>query len=1052
MHNPTRCTRAVTIGYPCGGGGHEVFTQSNRLTLDQGDTTAPLLEALRIRNNNAAAAAADAGSGSGDGGGLLALLNRGEHTVAPWTALVRQRGYEDLVDELIAKEPMLGRPALLASLTRGSAATAARLNGKGLRLEDKDLEPLLAVWEDGRGSDWYDFAKADGAQDLVHSLVTHVPRLKKTIPDLILRCLLPGESPVAAPLLRLHCQGKPLDDALVDTLLEKGPYTFGPGEASHLISGYPPDAWFTVDGSLTLGSQRIGFEYELCFEMHVRAHRFCGGCMLACVSTDDPSKMEGRQPALLKASVFEVLITFESHSRGNHPTGRADFNSKMIIDDACGATLSVGVDEGSTQKYKLVRSQDSLTLHVDNRSEPIVVPLKEPERKSWYPRNVELAATPSSELENILASRGVNVQLQPCDVQLRGVTYASRQTSGWERLVMHEPTAPTVDLLLDTTPRLASVLTTELKHYLMADRFYAKVLHRLVQKSHVSISVDELLVPAPSGADGATVWEELLTSESTTALVDLMLLREPRLLEITTAPSMLAKFCVPGSGAAAQRLVNRGARMGDDLVKSLLVNADEPITWSSMDFVVIRAHYVATHDASNFFDGTSIVQAQIRQAIVEGQASYVMDGAWEHRNALFDGDPTPGSPAKDVVVELSVGGKHYEYVSPEGEALVIPLNVRRVSSGCPPFVQMALVPGDATFVDGCLALPAFAPIAPKMAKFALHIHDFALAARLLQSTAAVVDDELVASLIADGTLDKVLSKKEDALLLALVRKTTAASGGTPGLKAAARDWLLSGGSESKWTQMVLGDASPTLIEDLCALDGDGRLATAADSADIFLAMLGRKQYTRAADRLKDDVDVHIVAALLSKPSDEAMMALPYEMALFLPQALVLESPHKYPNNADHSEEVKIEGAGSLMVAFDGRSVTEKQYDYLWLQKSNTSEERWGERIYDGTNFPGMGGKPALKVDAESFTLRFKSDESSNEWGYRAVVWPTACAPGWCVWAELLLSTDAQAQRLVAALSRGSDQLADFATGGLMQGFKASQEAKLKAAPPDWGGV
>ena len=100
----------------------------------------------------------------------------------------------------------------------------------------------------------------------------------------------------------------------------------------------------------------------------------------------------------------------------------------------------------------------------------------------------------------------------------------------------------------------------------------------------------------------------------------------------------------------------------------------------------------------------------------------------------------------------------------------------------------------------------------------------------------------------------------------------------------------------------------------------------------------------------------------------------------------------------------------------------------------------------------MGGKPALKVDAESFTLRFKSDDSNNEWGYRAVVWPTACAPGWCVWAELLLSSDAQAQRLVAALSRGSDQLADFATGGLMQGFKASQEAKLKAAPPDWGGV
>jgi len=108
---------------------------------------------------------------------------------------------------------------------------------------------------------------------------------------------------------------------------------------------------------------------------------------------------------------------------------------------------------------------------------------------------------------------------------------------------------------------------------------------------------------------------------------------------------------------------------------------------------------------------------------------------------------------------------------------------------------------------------------------------------------------------------------------------------------------------------------------------------------------------------------------------------------------VLESPHPYNNNSDDTHKVAVEGAIGYTVTFDNKSVTEKTFDFLRFWKDESKSEWWGEEKYcggmDGSegNWPGVDDLPALKIDAPTFLVSFKSDASNNDWGWKLYATP-----------------------------------------------------------------
>ena len=119
---------------------------------------------------------------------------------------------------------------------------------------------------------------------------------------------------------------------------------------------------------------------------------------------------------------------------------------------------------------------------------------------------------------------------------------------------------------------------------------------------------------------------------------------------------------------------------------------------------------------------------------------------------------------------------------------------------------------------------------------------------------------------------------------------------------------------------------------------------------------------------------------------------------------VLESPHPYLDNTDQYTVVETPGALSFTISFDPRSKTEANYgillewnvfclidvhiiflslDFVSFYKDDTHTEKWGDDKYTGgrngttANWPGVGGRPPLKIPASRFVFYFKSDGSNN---------------------------------------------------------------------------
>ena len=102
------------------------------------------------------------------------------------------------------------------------------------------------------------------------------------------------------------------------------------------------------------------------------------------------------------------------------------------------------------------------------------------------------------------------------------------------------------------------------------------------------------------------------------------------------------------------------------------------------------------------------------------------------------------------------------------------------------------------------------------------------------------------------------------------------------------------------------------------------------------------------------------------------------------RSVVVESTHNYADNMDFSERVTIEGAAELHVVFDSRCQTEKRYDYLEIFGDCTLTTRIGPR-FEGSSFPLTDPAHPLVVAGDSLWYTFKSDASTNYWGYAFTV-------------------------------------------------------------------
>jgi len=89
--------------------------------------------------------------------------------------------------------------------------------------------------------------------------------------------------------------------------------------------------------------------------------------------------------------------------------------------------------------------------------------------------------------------------------------------------------------------------------------------------------------------------------------------------------------------------------------------------------------------------------------------------------------------------------------------------------------------------------------------------------------------------------------------------------------------------------------------------------------------------------------------------------------------------------------VRVSGARKLKVVFDEQSCTENGADYLRFYKDDSHSDVWGDNQYTGgkdggtSNWPGMQGRDALIIPANSFVVYFKTDGSVNAWGYKIYI-------------------------------------------------------------------
>lgn len=99
------------------------------------------------------------------------------------------------------------------------------------------------------------------------------------------------------------------------------------------------------------------------------------------------------------------------------------------------------------------------------------------------------------------------------------------------------------------------------------------------------------------------------------------------------------------------------------------------------------------------------------------------------------------------------------------------------------------------------------------------------------------------------------------------------------------------------------------------------------------------------------------------------------------KAVLLESPHPYPDNFTDSKTIRIPGAEALLVNFDAQCSTERRHDALTVKDSG------GGVIAIRSGWDTADWSQDIRIIGEEMTWSFKSDGSVNGWGFKFTVHP-----------------------------------------------------------------
>jgi hypothetical protein len=113
------------------------------------------------------------------------------------------------------------------------------------------------------------------------------------------------------------------------------------------------------------------------------------------------------------------------------------------------------------------------------------------------------------------------------------------------------------------------------------------------------------------------------------------------------------------------------------------------------------------------------------------------------------------------------------------------------------------------------------------------------------------------------------------------------------------------------------------------------------------------------------------------------------VAIGASQVIVVESKHNYEDSADYGGAICIEGAGALNITFDSLCHTEGGCDHLTFY----SDAGMSRSIKQYTGDPGARIWSNFSVQGSSIFFRFRSDGSTNYWGWRFTVSVKSEAPG-----------------------------------------------------------
>ena len=103
----------------------------------------------------------------------------------------------------------------------------------------------------------------------------------------------------------------------------------------------------------------------------------------------------------------------------------------------------------------------------------------------------------------------------------------------------------------------------------------------------------------------------------------------------------------------------------------------------------------------------------------------------------------------------------------------------------------------------------------------------------------------------------------------------------------------------------------------------------------------------------------------------------------------VESEHPYRACTNLGIPVCFPGAPHITITFDERTCTERHADFVTIYKDESRTEYWGthERLSGGADceWPGVKGRPPLVIPSDHCYIVFKSDEESQNWGFRAML-------------------------------------------------------------------